>query len=334
MNQAGPRDDLLVSIGIAESEAGASILPVLAGLAAELCTRFRYWELLIVTDVDKAASYDRVLESIANVRLLKVRPGTSPYRRRVAIAGEAIGDVVLISTLDELPQLAIVGMIEKAGESGAMVVGRRRAGVLLNAPFRALGASAGFRVDASDMLTTAYPRTVLNRLLNHPDPQLALRFPPNDDSITVLGQPARDTAAARQHRSLRDTRRRFAMLQKLLIGSAPRVLGLVGSLALLVAIVAVAFVIYAAAVWLLKDDVQPGWLTTSLALGLTAFFLGCAVFGLSIGLQKVIDLLSADLADDVVDEVTSVDLFREVFDELNVELDQEVAALPSNAGTT
>jgi hypothetical protein len=333
MSQAGPRDDLLVSIGIAESEAGDSILPILSGLAAELSTRFRYWELLIVTDVDKAGSYAHALETIANVRLLKVRPGTSPYRRRVAIAGEAIGDVVLISTLDEIPQLTIIGMIEKAGESGAMVVGRRRAAILHNAPYRALGASAGFRVDASDMLTTAYPRTVLNRLLSHPDPQLALRFPPNDDSITVLGQPALDTAAARQHRSLRDTRRRFAMLQKLLVGSAPRVLGLVGSLALLVAIVATVFVVYALVVWLVKEDVQPGWLTTSLALGLTAFFLGCAIFGLSIGLQKLIDLLSADLGDDVVDEITSVDLFREVFDELNIEQDKAAPALPSASGT-
>jgi hypothetical protein len=330
MNLAAPRDDLLVSIGIAEAEAGEAALSMLTALASDLSVRFRYWELLIVTDVDKAGSYDRVLETIANVRLLKVRPGTSPYRRRVAIAGEAIGDVVVISTLDEIPSLAIVSMIERARESGAMVVGRRRSTVLLNAPFRALGASAGFRVDARDMLTTAYPRTVLNKLLNHPDPQLALRFPPNDNSITVLGQPILDTASARHRRSLRDSGRRVAMLQKLLVGSAPRVLGLVWSLAFLVAIVAVAFVIYAAAVWLVKEDVQPGWLTTSLALGLTAFFLGCAVFGLSIGLQKVIDLLSADLADDVVDEITSVDLFREVFDELNVEQDQETPAIKSD----
>lgn len=333
MNLAAPRDDLLVSIGIAEAEAGETVLSALTMLAAELSVRFRYWELLIVTDVDKASSFSRVLEAIANVRLLKVRPGTSTYRRRVAIAGEAIGDVVVISTLDEFPQLAIANMIERARESGAMVVGRRRSALLLNAPFRALGASAGFRVDASDMLTTAYSRTVLNRLLSHPDPELALRFPPNDDSITVLGQPALDTAAARQRRSLRGTGRRVAMLQKLLVGSAPRVLGLVGSLALLVAIVAIVFVAYAVAIWLVKEDVQPGWLTTSLAIGLTAFFLGCAVFGLSIGIQKVIDLLSADVADDVVDEITSVDLFLEVFDELNVEQDKGAPALPSDART-
>lgn len=330
MTAAGPRDNVLVSVGLADAVADAAALDILTTLAGKLAARFRYWELLIVTEVDEAHHYDAALAAIPNIRLLKVRHGTSFYRRRVAIAGEAIGDVVMISTLDDLPQLPIVSMIEKAEQSGAMIIGRRRSRALLNGPFRMLGTSAGFRVDASDMLTTAYSRTVLNKLLSHPDPQLALRFPPIDDGITVLGELALEGASTRHPRTLRDARRRIGLLQKLLVGSAPRVLGLVASLAALVAIAAIAFVIYATVTWSVLDSVEPGWLTTSLVLGLTAFFLGCAVFGLSIGLQKLIDLLSADVADDVVDEITSVDLFREVFDELNIEQDQ--AALTAQTG--
>ena len=333
MTLAASRDNLLVSIGIAELDADDASLAILSALAGQLAGRFRYWELLIVTDVDQAGSYRAILETIPNIRLLKVRHGTSVYRRRVAIAGEAIGDVVMISTIDDIPQLPILAMLERAEESGAMIVGRRRAPALLNAPFRALGASAGFRVDARDMSTTAYSRTMLSKLLNHPDPELALRFPPLDDSVRVLEEAALDGAAPRRRPSLEHAGRRVAMLQKLLVGSAPRVLGLVASLALLVAIAAISFVIYAVLVWIMLDKVQPGWLTTSLVLGLTAFFLGCAIFGLSIGLQKLIDLLSADVADDVVDEITSVDLFREVFDELNIEQDRATLARRSGAGT-
>lgn len=332
MTAPQPRDNLLVSVGIADGDADDNGLAILSALSGALAARFRYWELLIVTDVDKAHLHAATLQAIPNVRLLKVRHGTSVYRRRVAIASEAIGDVVVISTLDDLPQLPVVAMIEKAETSGAMIVGRRRSAVLLNAPFRALGASAGFRVDASDMLTTAYPRTVLSKLLNHPDPQLALRFPPIDDSIAVIGENVLDGSASRRSRSLRHARRRLAMLQKLLVGSAPRVLGLVASLAALVAVTSVAFVVYAIVAWLTLDRVEPGWLTTSLALGLTAFFLGCAIFGLSIGLQKLIDLIEADVADDVVDEITAVDLFREVFDELNIEQDQAALSPRSGAG--
>jgi hypothetical protein len=299
---------------------------ILSSLAEQLSAHFRYWELLIVADVDKAAGYDPIVRAIPNVRLLKVRHGTSFYRRRVAIASEAIGDVVMISTLDDIPQLPVVAMIEKAEQSGAMVVGRRGYTRLLNTPFRMLGASAGFRVDANDMLTTAYSRTVLNKLLNHPDPQLALRFPPVDDGITVLSQPARGGLAERRRPSLRHARRRLGLLQKLLVGSAPRVLGIVALLASLVSVSAIVFVVYATVIWLTVAHVQPGWFTTSLVLGLTAFFLGCAIFGLSIGLQKLIDLLSADVADDVVDETTAVDLFREVFDELNIEQDHGAPA--------
>lgn len=331
MTSPAPRDDLLVSIGIAESVADGTTFAILSELARHLAAHFRYWELLLVADVDKTSSYVSLLDAIPNIRLLKVRPGTSPYRRRVAIAGEAIGDVVLISVVGEIPQLPIASMIEKAEQSGAMIVGRRRSAVLLNAPFRALGASAGFRVDSSDMLTMAYSRTVLNKLLNHPDPELALRFPPIDDGITVLRQEALEGVSVRYSPSLRHTRRRLGMLQKLLVGSAPRVLGFVASMALLVSVAAIAFIAYALVIWFAKEDVQPGWLTTSLVLGLTALFLGCAIFGLSIGLQKLIDLLSADLADDVIDEITSVDLFREVFEELNIEQDR-TPAIKSDAG--
>jgi hypothetical protein len=77
-------------------------------------------------------------------------------------------------------------------------------------------------------------------------------------------------------------------------------------------------------VWLTLPT-QPGWFTTSIVLSLTAFFLGCAILGLSMGLQKVIELLSGEANEDIVDEQASGDLFGQVMQELNVEIDTDRA---------
>lgn len=321
MTAASPRDDLLVSLCFADSVPDAETLARLKTLTAQLAARFRYWEILLIADADSAADYDRLMAETPNIRLLKVRRGTPFYRRRAAAASEAIGDVVVLAAIEELAALDLVEMIETAEAGGSIVIGRRNRPSLINPALQALGGGAGFRVDSRDMLTAAYPRTLLNRLLAHPDKLLALRFPPDDHSIPVVWRIGGKAAAPA--RSLREVGRRFNLIQRLLVSSAPRVLTLVALLSLAVVLSALAFAVYAVVVWLTLPSTQPGWLTTSLVLSLTAFFLGCAIFGLSMGLQNVIEALANDLADDIVDERSSVDLFGQVMQELNVEVDAE-----------
>lgn len=324
------RDDLLVSVCFAEVRPDAASLAALETLVERLATRFRYWELLLVADADAAPGFAPLMGSLPNVRLLKVRHGAPFYRRRAAAASEAIGDVVVLASVEELPSLDVVEMIEAAESVGSIVIGRRRHGSLLNPALRALGGGAGFRVDVRDMLTAAYPRTLLNRLLAHPDRLLALRFPPADHGIPVLWRDAEGAEAPR--RQLQEVGRRFNLIQRLMVSSAPRVLSLVSVLSVLVILSSLAFSAYAVVVWLTLPT-QPGWFTTSIVLSLTAFFLGCAILGLSMGLQKVIELLSGEVNEDIVDEQASGDLFGQVMQELNVEIDADRAvAIPAPAG--
>jgi hypothetical protein len=262
-----------------------------------------------------------------------VRPGTPFYRRRAAVASEAIGDVVVLASLDEQPMLDIIAMIELAALKGSIVIGRRDNATLMNPALRVLGRSAGFRVDVRDMLTAAYPRALLNKLLAHPDRQLALRFPPSDSAIPVIWE--RSCEGPGRARSFREFGRRLSVVQKLLVSSAPLVLTLVSLLSLLVMFAAFAFAIYAVIIWLTLETVQPGWFTTSLVLSLIAAFLGNAIFGLSIGLQKVIETLSDDAGDDIIDERSAVDMFDQAMKELNVEIAAEhTTAVNSSGGTT
>ncbi|WP_420024646.1 hypothetical protein ACN9JG_21695 (plasmid) [Cereibacter azotoformans] len=311
------REDIFVSVCIADFPASEAAAADLQRLCAAISARFRYWEVLLTVPADRAEACEALMACVANIRLLKVRHGTPFYRQRVAAAAEAIGDVVVVAAIEERSELDMPAMIETAAATGAIVIGQRRSRSPLNPLLEALGHSAGFRTSTRNMLTAAYPRTLLNRLLAHPDPQLALRFPPADPALPVLWQKA---AGLLRPCPLCGLGRKLGLVQKLLVSTAPRVLALVGLLSLAVALASLALALYALVVWLTFSDVQPGWFTLTLALSLTATFLSVAIFGLSLGLQKMIEGQSGGLGEDILDERSSVDLFGQVMTELNVEV--------------
>ncbi|CAN5369835.1 hypothetical protein BH10PSE13_BH10PSE13_11270 [soil metagenome] len=318
MPPAERRDDVLVSVCLTDGQPGPENVMQLRSLTDELNKHFRYWEMLVGVDSESFGRHDQLLRDTPNLRLLKLRPGTSFYRKRVAIAAEAIGDVVVLAAIDELPLLDIIDIIAQSEANDAIIIGQRPGSSLLNPALEVLGRSAGFRVSARYMQTAAYPRALLDKLLAHPDRQLALRFPPADDSFPVRWQDVR--AIGRPPRAPSQTGRRVKLLHRLLISCAPRVLTLVAVGSLLVTAATVLFAFYSIIVWLTFAYVQPGWLTTSLMLSMTGAFLGCAIFGLSIGLQQLTEAVTRDSFDDVVDEASSLDLFGQVFHELNVEV--------------
>lgn len=324
MTAARPRDDILVSIGLCDVSADERGIALLAGLAREMAGAFRYWELLVAVD-GSADRHQRLLAQVPNLRLLKVRPGASFYHRRFAVASEAIGDVVVLAALAELPYLDLAGMAADAQASGALVIGQHAGANPLGPAASALGRSAGLRIGAHDMVTMAWPRPALNIVLTHPDRLLALRFPPVDERLAIRHQPCRDAPGLPRFRGGSDSgpklARRLNLLHRLMIGSAPRVLSLLALAALVTMVAGLLFAIYSVIVWATFAHVQPGWFTTALALSLTAGFLGGAVFGLSIGLQRLLESVAGDGADVVVDEIAAIDLFGKVMDEFNVEIE-------------
>lgn len=312
------REDIFVSVCFADLPAGDDSLAELVNLSKRLTAQYRYYEILIVVVADAPLNYQSLISQATNVRLLMTRPGTPFYRCRLAAASEAIGDIVVLASIDEQPALDLTEMIELTAQKDSVVIGRRSKSSILNPALRALGRAAGFRVDMCCMLTASYTRALLSKILAHPDPQLALRFPPADHRIPVIWLSGREDSSP--PRSVRELSRRLSVVQKLLVSSAPRVLTLVSLLSLAVMCASLAFVIYAVIARSTLVSIQPGWFTTSLALGLTAAFLGKAIFGLTIGLQKVIDALSSDVVDDIIDERSAINMFDQALKDLNVEI--------------
>ncbi|MFT6887512.1 MAG: hypothetical protein ACI87T_001334 [Planctomycetota bacterium] len=319
MSGAARREDVLVSVCFPNLAPGEAAHTTLRQVAAQLDGRYRYWEILALVDAN-ADGIDRLLIDVPNLRLLQVRAETEFYRRRVVAASEAIGDIVAIAALDEVAHLDLMEMIEAAHTGDGIARGRRVRRSLIDPLVRTLGRAGGFEVDTRDMQTAVYPRTLLNRLLAHPNPQLALRFVPRGAGLSVMRLPA---LGGGHGRTLHETGRRLNLVQQLLVSAAPLVLTWVSLLSALVFVISVFFGIYAVAAWATLSTVAPGWLTLSLAISMTAAFLATALFGLSTGLQKLLEMVTPDRMDEVVGERNGVDLFSQVTQELNIELSSE-----------
>ncbi|OSQ34513.1 hypothetical protein [Thalassospira sp. MCCC 1A01428] len=314
------REDVLVSVGMTAIMPTEDGLEALRHLSVQLNAHFRYWEILVIADAEEAANIAPLFNVVPNLRLLKVRVGTSTYRRRFVLASEAIGDVLVMSTGPEATNLDLVTMIETSINEASLVISRRRKGNLLDPLIGVLGKASGFHVSTREMQTVVYPRSMLEMLAARPDKDLALRFAPRDASVKITETLVPENLVL-ERRGLRGTGRRLALIQKLMVNLAPRVLGYLSILSALVAFAALLFVCYVVGVWIFFDAIQAGWITTSLLLSGTAAFLGLAVFCLASGLQMIIDLVSPDMGRDVIEERSTVDLFSEVMTELNVDYD-------------
>lgn len=326
------RDDMLVSVGFTLVHPTESSLDFVRYLQGILDAAFRYWEILVIADAEEAVGLAPLFDVVSNLRLIKVRQGTTAYRRRFIIAQHAIGDVVAITSGNEAAGLDLVAMIESSINEASLVISRRRSTSIFDPVIKALGKASGFEVSTRDTQTSVYPRKLLDMLAARHDKDLALRFAPRDPSINII-EVLRVKGHIIERRGLRGTRQRMSLVQKLFVNLASRILGYLTIFAALVAFAALVFTAYVFGVWFFVDSIQPGWITTSLLLTGTGAFLGLSVFCLASGLQLIIDLLSPDTGRDVIDEKSTVDLFSDVMTELNVDEDASDAQMGQIAET-
>jgi len=321
---AALREDVLVSICFGDLSANAAAFDAVAKLARDVDARFRFREIIVVAGDAHRDAFLPLVRRVENLRLFTVRDGTAFYRRRVIAADEAIGDVVLMASAPELAHVDAVAMIERAANEQRSVLAIRSAGVVdrtLASPLVALGRMAGFQMDLRHLQSLAVPRTLLNQLLAHPDSDLALRFPPRDERVPlVFAEATPDMPAMREAGQLR---RRIALAQRLMVYVAPRLLMGVTLSAALLAAMGFFYALYVLSVWIIMDDLAPGWLTLSAMLSVTALFLGVSIMGLSLGLQQLLARTDRVDFDGVSSEVNRIDLFDQVASELNVDLDSD-----------
>jgi hypothetical protein len=318
------REDILVSLCLTDFFPTPETLSESSAFVDHLARRFRFFEIVIVAPDSEKDSYLPLIQELKNLRLLLVRNGLSPYDERVVAAAEAIGDVVLLTGPERLNALDLLAMIEMAVDTGQIIVEKRRnasGGNRIILPILGLvGRMAGYRAGTQEGPSVALPRTLLNQLLEHSDPDLALRFLPRDPALPVATMASQPGKVPR--RGTGSLIHRISLLGKLIVHMAPTVLVGVSIASALLACFGVIFAVYALGVWLIKPDVTPGWLTLSGMLSVTATFIGITAFGLSVGLQRVLMLSQRHTPEKLASEVGKIDIFSQVSAELNVELDR------------
>lgn len=317
------REDILVSVCFSDLPATAEAIAVTRALAARLDSRFRFREIVLVVEETAHEAYLPLVNAVENLRLFVVRPGMSSYRKRMIAADEAIGDVVLLTSAQELAALDPVAMIEQAAAEGRAIISLRgnpsATRTALAMPLIALGRAAGFKANARQLQTIALPSTLLNQILAHSDPELALRFPPREPRMPLGYVVARPDA--RLTRGWREFRSRMVMIQRLLVHMAPSLLIVVTLVSGMLSLLGFGYAFYVLLVWLFVTQIEPGWVTLSMMLSLSACFLGIAIMGLSLGLQNLWSQVNRDKLDSVAREINRIDLFGQVTQDLNVDLD-------------
>lgn len=323
---AKPREDMLVSICFSDLPVSHAAFAQLADLAHRLDIHFRFREIIIVVEDNGHEKYLPLVEQIADLRLFTIRPGSSYYDRRVIAAEEAIGDVVLIGNADEMAYIDILAMVEKAARQNAILLATRsmRQSVRgwLTTPITALGRAAGFKVNLNDLQTIALPRSLLNQILSHSDPELALRFPPRDPRLPLSFLSIENDVPFDS--GLDQFKRRLQLIQKLLVYLAPFLLLIVTISSTVLTLLGFSYALYVMAAWIFVDNLAAGWLTMSVMLSLSAVFMGVSILGLSLGLQQVLNHRSKNKFDRIAHEINRIDLFGKVALELNVDLERQI----------
>src|SRR5262249_19777016 len=118
----------LVSFCLAQEGDLALELDAISALAASCSKHLQYWEIVYVTgeshrfairaNVDKFAT-------IKSLRIVLVRDAVSYYRRRTIAAAEAIGDVVVLSSFNEIAKADLLAFAEEAMAGNRIVIGHR-----------------------------------------------------------------------------------------------------------------------------------------------------------------------------------------------------------------
>lgn len=279
--------------------------------------RLQYWELIYV--VGEATR--QVLEAAANelvkrrnLRVVLVRDQLGYYTKRMIAANEAIGDVVVLSSFDEISAGEVIALSHMAMSSKRVVLARLPSGKRSKLFYRLIGLVSDFRVDARDLKVIALPREALSSILTRPTAPLDLRFEPKRGLASYVRREI-EMSSANPHTSLSE---RLELLAELFSASAARFLSAFALVSTLAAAVAAAYGIYAIAVISFATNVQPGWFSQAIALSGTTSFLSFGLAVIALGIASLINRADRSSKNEVVEEIGKIAVYNPV-DKLNVE---------------
>src|SRR5262249_48084369 len=120
--------DYFVSLCLAQESNVTLELQAIWALAKTCGRHLRYWEIVYVVGESNRSPIHRAiagLPAIKNLRIVLVRAAVGYYRRRVVAATEAIGDVVVLTSFNEVAAVDVSAFAAAAAKDDQVVIGHR-----------------------------------------------------------------------------------------------------------------------------------------------------------------------------------------------------------------
>jgi hypothetical protein len=321
--------DYLVSFCCAQEGDVERELDAISALAASCDKRVQYWEIVYVIGASHRSTIQAAINKFAainSLRVVLVRDAVNYYRRRMIAVSEAIGDVVVLTSFSEIAKADLLAFAEEAMTSNRIVIGRRagKRGPQRVSFYWLVGLVSGYRVDRRDLKTVALPRDRLVALLDRPTASIALRFEPKRGVVPYVRKELPLTITGGEA----GLKQRLELLAEIISTSAARFLAVFALASGIVSAIAASYGLYAIAVILLRDNVQPGWFSTAIALSGSATFLSFGLAVIALGIASILNRMDGVAHHEITEEIGNVSFYDRVHD-LNVEIGSEMQRVDS-----
>ena len=314
-------DSVLISVCIIWDELDQSYFNEISTFIDRFEKHFKIYEILLILE-DKNildSNLEKILRNVKNVRIFSVRNKCDHYRKRSILAKESIGDIIALTTPDELTSFDLIKMIELSAENHSICLGKHTKLSFLDRifawPLLMLGKSSGIYSDIYNSKSTVLPRSYLNEILTFQDTDLMLRFYPLEMGFNLDFVEAKDYSTRR----LNDLQSKIKLAFKILSTLSPRILKLTSLISGISTLISVSYLMYVLIVWLTLSNIQPGWTTISIIVSLSTFFISLTIFGLSLGLQHLLTNVLIRNDRELVNIVEDKNIYKNLKNDLNVE---------------
>lgn len=311
----------LISVCIIWDCAEENYNRIIDQLSHKLSKRYEYFEIIITCTKE-------IIDTLPNsnlqsnyARIVSFNEKAEYYKMRSSAAIEAIGDVVIITSFDEIKTFDIIEMLKIAIKNNKIVSGRYNKISFLESliawPITHLSRMAGFNFDVKDSRTIVFPRIFLNKALKSLDLELALRFVPTSIGTEIFYYNANKNV----QKKYINLQSRLSILYTLILNLSPIILKMVSILSGLLVPIIFFYIGYVIIVWSTFENVQEGWATLSILVAGSVLFIALSILGISIGLQYILIQIKKNAFDYEAYDVDSLDIFKGNQKKLNIEVE-------------
>ena len=315
------KPDVFVSVVAPVQDPGALLAPFVAETTAVLTREYRHYELIVVDDGSRAvprAEWDALLARHDGLRVLHLSREFGEEQAIAAGLDNAIGDFIVTMSPGADPPALIPALVQRARDGADVVLGVRRSRA--GDPWWLRVGAAAFYWYAPRMLRLDLPANATHfRCLSRQALNALNRLRETGSRLRVFSSYIGYASAPFPYDPIGQTRRSrmrtpvaaVGLAAAMVLDNTAHPLRLASLLGVMAALLNLGYAVYVLAVYLLRDNVAPGWATMSLTNAAQFFLLALMLAVLCEYVGRLPKRFGTDPGYYVREERTSAVLLRE-----------------------